>query len=200
MGWIPKISVACISYRSCQQNKVNFLFKTTQDFNQTRHAAPHLPIVFTDNIILYFNYLAFVLHVFKRSRNIHITLFSVTSQYMLIKPQNFFTKKHLKFYFKKRYHFRDGMTRLVINTRLFTTLKSAAMLKIIEFYWFMHSALCGWMCFEKFDYAFFGRWFCLCMIFKHGRGYRALQTVSIYFLLFYHHNIMLKTVIMLDHW
>ena len=50
-------------------NKVNFLFKNTQDFNQTTHAAPHLPIVFFDNIILYFNYLVFVLHVFKRSCN-----------------------------------------------------------------------------------------------------------------------------------
>ena len=32
--------------------KTNFLFKNSQDFNQTTHAAPHLPIVFTDNIIL----------------------------------------------------------------------------------------------------------------------------------------------------
>ena len=31
-------------------NKANFLIKTTQDFNSSRHAAPHLPIVFTDNI------------------------------------------------------------------------------------------------------------------------------------------------------
>ena len=50
-------------------NKANFLIKTTQDFNSSRHAAPHLPIVFTDNIILYFNYQNFVLHLFKRSRN-----------------------------------------------------------------------------------------------------------------------------------
>ena len=50
-------------------NKANFLIKTTQDFNSSRHAAPHLPIVFTDNIILYFNYKFFVLHLFKRSRN-----------------------------------------------------------------------------------------------------------------------------------
>ena len=50
-------------------NKANFLIKTTQDFNSSRHAAPHLPIVFTDNIILYFNYKLFVLHLFKRSRN-----------------------------------------------------------------------------------------------------------------------------------
>ena len=62
-------------------------------------------------------------------------LFSVTSQCMLIELQNFcFAKKHFKFYFKKRNHFRDGMTRLVINTRLFTTLKSVAMVIIIEFF------------------------------------------------------------------
>ena len=50
-------------------NKANFLFKNTQDFNHTAHAAPHLPIVFIDNMILYFNYLVFVPHVFKRSCN-----------------------------------------------------------------------------------------------------------------------------------
>ena len=54
-------------------NKANFLIKTTQDFNSSRHAAPHLPIVFTENIILYFNLIPFVLHVFKRSHNAHIT-------------------------------------------------------------------------------------------------------------------------------
>ena len=59
-------------------NKANFLIKTTQDFNSSRHAAPHLPIVFTDKIILYFT--------------------------------------------------------LVINARLFTTLKNVYMFKIIEFY------------------------------------------------------------------
>ena len=46
-------------------NKANFLIKTTQDFNSSRHAAPHLPIVFTDNISLYFNYKLFVLHLSK---------------------------------------------------------------------------------------------------------------------------------------
>ena len=49
-------------------NKANFLIKT-KDFNSSRHAAPRLPIVFTDNIILYFNYKLFVLHLFKRSHN-----------------------------------------------------------------------------------------------------------------------------------
>ena len=41
------------------------------------------------------------------------------------------------------------MTKLVINTRLFTTLKRVSMLKIIEVFLFMHSALCGWMHFKN---------------------------------------------------
>ena len=40
----------------------------------------------------------------------------------------------LNFYFETRNHFRDEITRLVINTRLITTLKNVDMFKIIEFY------------------------------------------------------------------
>ena len=43
-------------------------------------------------------------------------------------------KKSETILFQEKNHFKDGMTRLVINTRLFTTLKSVAMLKIIEFF------------------------------------------------------------------
>ena len=50
-------------------NKPNFLFKNTKDFNQTTHVGPQEPIIIIDNIILYFNYLIFVQHVFKRSCN-----------------------------------------------------------------------------------------------------------------------------------
>ena len=54
---------------------------------------------------------------------------------MLFEPQKFFaTKKPLNFYFKTRNHFRDEITRLVMNTRLITTLKNVDMFKIIEFY------------------------------------------------------------------
>ena len=54
---------------------------------------------------------------------------------MLIEPQIFFCKKNpLNFYFKTINHFRDEITRLVINTRLITTLKIVDMFKIIEFY------------------------------------------------------------------
>ena len=61
-------------------------------------------------------------------------LFLDTSQCMLIEPRNFLQKNPLNFYFKTRNHFRDEITRLVINTRLITTLKNVDMFKIIEFY------------------------------------------------------------------
>ena len=129
-------------------NKANFLIKTTQDFNSSRHAAPHLPIVFTDNIILYFNWIPFVLHVFKRSCNAQITfIFGHFTVYAYRTSKFFCKKKPLNFYFKTRNHFRDEITRLVINTRLITTLKNVDMFKIIEFYWFMHSAFCNWKSF-----------------------------------------------------
>ena len=67
----------------------------------------------------------------------HVTLtsllFSDTSQCMLFEPRKCFAKKKLNFYFETRNHFRDEITRLVINTRLITTLKNVDMFKIIEF-------------------------------------------------------------------
>ena len=36
--------------------------------------------------------------------------------------------------------------------------------------------------------------------FQNGVKYQAFQNVSIYFLLSYHNNVMLKTDIMLDYW
>ena len=36
--------------------------------------------------------------------------------------------------------------------------------------------------------------------FQNGIKYRAFRNVSIYFLLSYHNNVMLKTDIMLDYW
>ena len=53
-------------------NKANFLIKITQDFNSSRHAAPHLPIVFTDNIILYFNYKLFCVTSFQKVTQWHV--------------------------------------------------------------------------------------------------------------------------------
>ena len=63
---------------------------------------------------------------------------------------SFVKKKPLNFYFKTRKYFRDEITRLVINTRLITTLKNVDMFKIIEFYWIMHSVFCGWKHFKIF--------------------------------------------------
>ena len=75
-------------------NKANFLIKTTQDFNSSRHAAPHLPIVFTDNIILYFNWIRFVLHVFKRSHNAHIMFIFGHFTVYAYRTSKFFCKKN----------------------------------------------------------------------------------------------------------
>ena len=52
---------------------------------------------------------------------------------MLIEPQIFFAKKPLNFHFNTRNHFRDEITGLVMNTRLFTTLKNVDMFKILSF-------------------------------------------------------------------
>ena len=37
-------------------NKANFIFKNTQDFNQTTHVGPQVPNVFTDNISLSYHF------------------------------------------------------------------------------------------------------------------------------------------------
>ena len=46
----------------------------------------------------------------------------------------FFAKKTIEFLFQDKKPFQDEITRLVINTRLITTLKNVDMFKIIEFY------------------------------------------------------------------
>ena len=53
---------------------------------------------------------------------------------------DFFARKPLNFHFNTRNHFIDEITRLAMNTKLFTTLKNVDMFKIIEFHQFMHSA------------------------------------------------------------
>ena len=175
-------------------NKANFLIKTTQDFNSSRHAAPHLPIVFTDNIILYFNWIPFVLHVFKRSRNAHITF--IFGQGMLITvyayrtSEIFLQKKNLGLSFQHKKPFQGWITTLVINARLFTTLQNVYMFKIIE----VESA-------SKFSLRVIWK-MVLFMVrdFQNSIKYQAFRNVSIYFLLSYHNNVMLKTDIMLDYW
>ena len=59
---------------------------------------------------------------------------------MLFEPRKFFAKKPLNFYFNTRNNFRDEITRLVINTRLITTLNNVDMFKIIEFYFAVERA------------------------------------------------------------
>ena len=56
--------------------KTDFLFKNSQDFNQTTHARPQHPIVFIHNISLYFNCISSVKYLFKWSRHGHVMPFS----------------------------------------------------------------------------------------------------------------------------
>ena len=56
--------------------KTDFLFENSQDFNQTTHAGPEHPIVFIDNISLFFNCISSVKYVFKWSYHSHVMPFS----------------------------------------------------------------------------------------------------------------------------
>ena len=56
--------------------KTDFLFKNSQDFNQTTHARPQHPIVFIHNISLYFNCISSVKYLFKWSCHGHVMPFS----------------------------------------------------------------------------------------------------------------------------
>ena len=86
------------------------------------------------------------------------------------------------------------MTRLVINTRLFTTLKSVGILKIIEFFFIYAFGTLWWNALQKVSLHILWK-----MALFVCDEYRTLRNVSIYFLLFYHNNVTLKTDIMLDY-
>ena len=79
-----------------------------------------------------------MLHVLKRSCNAHVMLFfSHFTVCAYQKSRNSFANKTLEIYFKKKNNLRDGINRLVMTIRSFTTLKSVAMLKIIEFFFYL---------------------------------------------------------------
>ena len=131
---MPKISIVCISCTSCQQ--IRPISSSRQHRISTQVGMQHHIYLLSSLIISFYILTEFLLcYMFSKG---HVTLtyhlFSDTSQCMLIEPRNFFAKKPLNFYFKTRNHFRDEITRLVINTRLITTLKNVDMFKIIEFY------------------------------------------------------------------
>ena len=64
-------------------NKPNFLFNNTQDFNQTKHAAPHLPIVFIDDIRFYFYAIISVKVLMEESCHSDVTAISTQSEIFL---------------------------------------------------------------------------------------------------------------------
>ena len=51
-------------------NKANFLFKNTQNFNQTTHVGPQEPIVIIHNIILYFHSISSVKDLIEESQTV----------------------------------------------------------------------------------------------------------------------------------
>ena len=110
----------------------------------------------------------------------------------------FLQKKPLNFYFKTRNHFRDEITRLVINTRVIITLKNVDMFKIIQFYQFMHSAF--WVeSAPKFSLCILWKMVLFVCDFQTWQRVQSIVKCK-YFLLFYHNKVMLKTDIMLDYW
>ena len=117
-----KISIASISCRSCQQRRP--ISSSRQHRISTKLGMQHHTYLLSLLIISFYiliTLLKSMLHAFKRSCNAHIMLFfGHFIVYTYQTSEIFLQTKHLKFYFKKRNHFRDGMTRLVINTRLFT--------------------------------------------------------------------------------
>ena len=56
--------------------KTDFLFKKSQELNQTTHARLQHPTVSIDNISLYFNCISSVKYVFKWSHHGHVMPFS----------------------------------------------------------------------------------------------------------------------------
>ena len=56
-------------------NKANFIFKNTQDFNQTKHVGLQDPNVFTDNISFYFYPIISIKNLMKQSHNSTSQLF-----------------------------------------------------------------------------------------------------------------------------
>ena len=140
---MPKISVACISCTSCQQTRP--ISSSRQHRISTQVGMQHHIYLLSSLIISFYILTEFLLcYMFSKGHVTLTCLFSDTSQCMLIEPRNCFAKKPLNFYFKTRNHFRDEITRLVINTRLITTLKNVDMFKIIEFYCLCIPHFCGW--------------------------------------------------------
>ena len=91
---------------------------------------------------------------------------------MLIR--NSFANKTLEIYFKKKNNLRDGINRLVMTIRLFTTLKSVAMLKIIKFF-FIYAFRTLWLnALQKVSLCVFWKMVLFVRDFQNGDQYRML--------------------------
>ena len=148
-------------------NKANFLFKNTQDFNQTTHVGPQEPIVLIDNINLYLNCLGSMKDVLKWSCSTHIMFFFLShfTVYAYQTSEIFLTKKTTSNFSFKKMHTISRMNWLdLLSTPACLQLSEVFHVQNNWVYWFMHSTLCSWTHFEKFHYVFFGRWFLLVIL------------------------------------
>ena len=144
-----------------------------------------------------------MLHVFKRSRNAHITfIFGHFTVYAYWTSDFFLAEKTLEFSFQHKKPFQRWnywtcyKYQVVYNSQECWYVQNNWDLSIYAFRILQLKAL--W----NFHYAFFGRWFCSYAIFKTCRLVQRVWIVAKckYFLLFHHNNVMLKTDIMLDYW
>ena len=77
VGWISKVSIACILCESCQQLRLIFSSRTHRiSIRLHTHGRPQYPIVFIHNISLYFKCISSMKYVFKWSCHGHIMPFS----------------------------------------------------------------------------------------------------------------------------
>ena len=125
---MPKISVACISCRSCQQTRP---ISSSRQHRISTQVGMQRHIYLLSSLIISFYILTEFLLCYMFSKRSHNVYFRTLHSLCLSNLKIFLQKKPLNFYFKTRNHFRDEITRLVINTRLITTLKNVDMFKII---------------------------------------------------------------------
>ena len=194
VGWIPKISVACISCTSCQQTRpisLSIQHRISTKLCMQHHIYP------LSLLIISFYILTKLLLCYKFSKG-HITLtchvyFWDTSQCMLIEPQIFFGKiKPLNFHFNTRNHFRDVITGLVMNTRLFYNSKERW---YVQNNWTLLILYIPHFAVESAsEFSLHVLWKMVLLEVRDFQTWwlqsRTLWNVSIYFLLLYRNNVM----------
>ena len=162
MGWIPKISVACISCMSCQQTRPISLSR--QHRISTKLGMQHHIYLLSSLIISFYILTKFLLcYMFSKG---HVMLTWLFFRTLHIEPQIFFAKKPLEFLFQHKKPFQRWNYwtcyeyQVVYNSQQCWYVQKNWVLLIFAFHILQLKVS------RNFHYVFFGRWFCLCVIFK----------------------------------